>query len=41
MSPNSNFKELLSLFNERSVRDVVTGGYAVMLCAERLESGAQ
>ena len=34
MTPNSNFKELLSRFNENGVRYMVTGGYAVMLYAE-------
>lgn len=34
MSPNSNFRELLNLFNENGVKYLVTGGYAVMLYAE-------
>jgi len=34
MSANSDFKELLSLFNDKSVRYLVVGGYAVIKYAE-------
>jgi predicted nucleotidyltransferase len=34
MSANSDFKELLSIFNDKSVRYLVVGGYAVMKYAE-------
>src|SRR5438876_6191640 len=34
MSANSDFKELLSIFNDKGVRYLVVGGYAVMKYAE-------
>ena len=34
MYPNSNFKELLRIFNERGVKYLVVGGYAAMLYTE-------
>ena len=34
MSANSDFKELLSIFNDKSVKYLVVGGYAVMKYAE-------
>ena len=34
MQPNSNFKELLNLFNQQQVKYLVVGGYAVIHHAE-------
>jgi hypothetical protein len=34
MNPNSDFKDLLSVFNDFDVRYLIVGGYALMLYAE-------